>query len=284
MPLRRVGPDGGGRSAAFHAACVGAGYSALDDLNSRGCTGVGEFARNKVDGVRMSTTLTYLAAAVSRTSTIRPGGQVDRVVVQHGHAVAIEVVDEGRRERIDGGRITLAAGAVGSPAILLRSGIGSADALRALGVDVVADRPGVGAVLLDHPSAGLPALPADGVPHDPAVITEIGLRYTTPTSSDTNDMQLCFDVARPRTDARLHARPDAHADGRRGADAPGERRLAHHREHGPVHHRVWLNYLDDPTDTAHARRMAARSRSSAESGDGALRRLAPAGRRRDRRR
>ncbi len=254
MPLRRVGPHRWQPfHAAFHAACVSAGYPALDDLNARGSTGVGEFARNKLDGVRMSTALTYLAAARGRPNlTIRAGGLVDRVVVDHGRAVAIEIVDEGRRERIDGGRITLAAGAIGSPTILLRSGIGPADALRALGLDVVADRPGVGAVLLDHPSAGLPALPADGVPHDPTVITEIGLRYTTPASSDTNDMQLCFTTLLDLEQMRGFM-PDPMPMLMVGAvlmrpASAGTLSLTNADPTTPP--RVWLNYLDDPADVA----------------------------------
>lgn len=254
MPLRRVGSDRWQPfHAAFHAACVRAGYAAVDDLNGRGVTGVGEFARNKVDGVRMSTALTYLAAARGRSNlTIRPIGLVDRVVVEGGRAVAVEIVDGARRERVDGGRITLAAGAIGSPTILLRSGIGPAGALRASGIAVVADRPGVGAVLLDHPSAGLPARPADGVPHDPDVVTEIGLRYTTPGSPDTNDMQLCFTTLLDIEQMRGFM-PDPMPMLMVGAVlmrpwSTGSLSLVSADPTVPP--RLWLNYLDDPDDTA----------------------------------
>lgn len=254
MPLRRVGEEHWQPfHAAFHAACVRAGHPAIDDLNGPGASGVGEFARNKVDGVRMSTALTYLAAARGRPNlTIRPGGLVDRVVVEGGRAVAVEIVDGSRRERFDGERISLAAGAIGSPAILMRSGIGPADALRAVGIAVVADRPGVGAVLLDHPSAGLPAIPATGVAHDPDVVTEIGLRYTTPGSVDTNDMQLCFTTLLDLEQMRGFM-PDPMPMLMVGAvlmrpKSAGSLTLV---DADPtVAPRLWLNYLDDPDDVA----------------------------------
>ena len=99
------------------------------------------------------------------------------------------MISDGRAERIAAERITLSAGAIGSPAILLRSGIGPGDDLRRLGIPVVASLP-VGSILLDHPSVGLFAVPADGFEHDLDVTVEVGLRYTTPGSSDSNDMLL----------------------------------------------------------------------------------------------
>ena len=178
---------------AFEAACVAAGYARCADMNDVAASGVGTFPRNKRNGARMSTALTYLAAARGRANlTIRSGVHVDRVVVEGGRAVSIEVIVDGHRERIGGDRITLTAGAIASPAILLRSGIGPAAELTALGIDVVADRGGVGAVLLDHPSVGLPGVPAAGLEHDLDVVTEVGLRYRSTGSPDDNDMQLCF--------------------------------------------------------------------------------------------
>ncbi len=91
--------------------------------------------------------------------------------------------------------LVLSAGAVSTPAILLRSGIGPAARLRALGIPVVLDRSGVGAVLLDHPSAGLPGLPAPGVRHAGEVVTEVGARYSSDEGAgahDANDLQLCL--------------------------------------------------------------------------------------------
>jgi choline dehydrogenase-like flavoprotein len=85
---------------------------------------------------------------------------VHRVVVEAGRAVGVETADGVVRA----GEVVLAAGAVGSPQLLLLSGIGPADDLRALGVDVVADVPGVGADYTDHPDVYVTWRPAHRLP------------------------------------------------------------------------------------------------------------------------
>lgn len=201
LPIARVEPaHRQPLHRAYYDACRACGIAEAPDLNAPGASGVGALPRNMVGGIRRSVALTYLAAAAVRGNlTIRPEVLVDRVVVERGRAVAVEVVAGGRRERVEGRRIVLTAGAVGTPAILLRSGLGPAGALRALGVPVVADLPGVGSTLRDHPSCGIPVLPADGVCHDPAVFVEVAARVTSENSPTDNDMQLSlftmFDLA-----------------------------------------------------------------------------------------
>ena len=73
-------------------------------------------------------------------------------MVENGRARAVVVQTPDGLRQIEAGTIVLASGAYGSPAILLRSGIGPADELRALGIDVVADLAGVGRDLVDHPA------------------------------------------------------------------------------------------------------------------------------------
>ena len=178
--------------AAFHRACRTLGFAACPDMNREGATGVGVFPRNRRDGVRMSTALTALASARRRSNlTVRSSLHVDRVVIEKGRAVAVDAIDRGQRVRIEGRRITLAAGAISSPAILLRSGVGPRKLLRELAVRCHADLP-VGAVLCDHPSAGLPGLPVGGLTHDLSVVTEVGVRYRSARSTEDNDMQLCL--------------------------------------------------------------------------------------------
>jgi choline dehydrogenase-like flavoprotein len=177
--------------ATFHAACLAAGLGDCVDFNAPGASGAGVWPRNTRDGVRMSSALTHLAPARARPNLeIRANTLVDKVVVEAGRAVAVDIIGSAGRERVAGTRISLAAGAVGSPPILLRSGIGPAAALQALGIPVVVDRPGVGARLLDHPAVGIPAVAADGVPHDTSVVTQAGLRYTAPGSFDCDDIQV----------------------------------------------------------------------------------------------
>ena len=178
--------------AAFYDACRAHGFGACHDMNREGATGVGVFPRNRRDGVRMSTALTSLASARQRSNlTVRSQMHVDRVVIKKGRAVAVEAIQLGQRVRIEGRRITLAAGAISSPAILLRSGVGPRRGLRALTVRCHADLP-VGEVLCDHPSAGLPGLPVEGLVHDLPIVTEVGVRYRSARSTEDNDMQLCL--------------------------------------------------------------------------------------------
>jgi choline dehydrogenase len=174
------------------------------------------------------------------------------VVVQAGRAVAVDVVGDAGRERVAGARITLAAGALGSPLILLRSGVGPAAALQALGIPVVANRPGVGTRLLDHPAVGVPALALDGVPHDNSVVTQAGVRYRSPGSADPDDIQLfaatLFDPALARTflghEVRLFSIGSALVRPR------GTGRLTITTPDPSAQPRVELNYLADPLDVA----------------------------------
>ena len=97
----------------------------------------------------MNAAFTYLAAARGRANlTILPDALVDRVVLDRGRAVGIRTAT-GDVHRAD--EVVLTSGAYGSPAVLLRSGIGPADELRELDIPVAIDLDGVGAHLLDHP-------------------------------------------------------------------------------------------------------------------------------------
>ena len=103
--------------------------------------------------------------------------------------------------------MTLSAGTLISPAILLRSGVGPRDKLEPHGIAQVLESPGVGENLIDHFGAGVQALAREGLEHDPSVVTEVGLRYTAEGSELFNDMQLAVstifdpDQARGLTDA-----------------------------------------------------------------------------------
>jgi choline dehydrogenase len=155
VPIRRYAPE---ERAPLHQAVldagVAAGYAYVEDQNAPGAMGVGPLPVNVVDGVRQSGALTYLAAARSRPNlTIRSDVLVDRVLFAGNRAVGVQLASP--RESVTAGRVILSAGAYGSPAILMRSGLGSADELRALGIPVRADMPGVGQNLQDHPLLNL---------------------------------------------------------------------------------------------------------------------------------
>jgi choline dehydrogenase len=105
---------------------------------------------NLIDGVRQSTALTYLDPARSRSNlTVRPGVLVDRIELAGTRAVGVRLAGAG--EVVEADRVLLAAGSYGSPAILLRSGVGPAGDLQAAGIEPVVERPGVGAGLTEHP-------------------------------------------------------------------------------------------------------------------------------------
>jgi choline dehydrogenase len=145
------------------------GVPIVAEHNAGTSRAVGPISHNVRDGLRVSTAVGYLAAARARPNlTIRPGCLVDRVAFTGDRATGVEVISDGRRDSIAGGRVTLAAGAIGTPAILLRSGVGAADAVRSLGLDVVLDAPAVGTNLKDHQAVFMTALAAPDVPQDPA--------------------------------------------------------------------------------------------------------------------
>lgn len=125
------------------------GLKHVSDLNGPDPRGVGFYALNVVDGVRINTGMAYLSAAVRARPnlTIRGEAEVDRVVVEHKRAVGVNLIDG---EFIPAGEVMLASGAFGSPAILMRSGIGPSAHLADLGITTIADLP-VGNRLQDHP-------------------------------------------------------------------------------------------------------------------------------------
>jgi len=137
---------------AFVEAGVEAGYGATADYNGERQEGFGAMHMTVKDGVRWSTANAYLKPALKRPNLhLVKHALTDRLTVQ-GHRVAGVAYTVGGEQRLATAHreVIVAAGPIGSPTILQRSGIGPADLLRRHGVDVVADRPGVGANLMDH--------------------------------------------------------------------------------------------------------------------------------------
>jgi choline dehydrogenase-like flavoprotein len=133
---------------AFAGACDELGFPAEPDKNAGGEPGHGPIPLNVVDGVRVNTAMAYLAPRRgSELLTVRGSTRVSRVVVEGGRAVGVQTPDG----VIRADEVVLAAGAVASPHLLMLSGIGPADQLRAAGVRVLVDAPGVGAEFSDHP-------------------------------------------------------------------------------------------------------------------------------------
>ncbi|MEU2830626.1 GMC family oxidoreductase N-terminal domain-containing protein [Streptomyces lavendulae] len=134
---------------AFVDAALADGIRPTDDFNGADPHGVGPYPMNVRDGVRVNTGMAYLTEEVRSRSnlTIRAGVLVDRVLFDGGRATGVLLADG---TELRAAEVILSAGAYGSAAILLRSGIGPADDLRALDIPVIADLP-VGLNLQDHP-------------------------------------------------------------------------------------------------------------------------------------
>ena len=138
---------------AFIEAAKTLGFPEIDDLNGLETFGVGRLKMNNENGTRLSTALTYLTDEVWRRDnlTIRGETLVDVVRFEQRRAAGVRLVGG---EEIDADTVVLAAGTLGSGAILLRSGIGPAADLAELAIPVVADLP-VGRYYMEQPASVL---------------------------------------------------------------------------------------------------------------------------------
>jgi choline dehydrogenase len=170
---------------AFFDACHAASFAEVTDHNAPASTGVRPTPRNRHKRVRISTALGYLNAVRHRLNfTIRSRANAHRVLVENGRAIGIEVTCGGIVQRIHGRRITLSAGAINSPAILMRSGIGPRLELEALGIKCLVDLAGVGKNLIDHPMVFIAAKPVPVLAHEPYITTPIIVRCTAGSSDE----------------------------------------------------------------------------------------------------
>ncbi|WP_245944055.1 choline dehydrogenase [Acuticoccus kandeliae] len=136
---------------AFVEAGAEAGYERTDDYNGEKQEGFGPMDATIWKGRRWSTANAYLRPALARPNVELVRGLVQRVVFEGSRAVGVEILRGGTVTRVTARReVILAASSINSPKLLMLSGIGPAAHLAALGIDVRADRPGVGSNLQDH--------------------------------------------------------------------------------------------------------------------------------------
>ncbi|GAA1324174.1 GMC family oxidoreductase [Pseudonocardia xinjiangensis] len=142
-------------SLAFIAAGVEYGLPLNRDFNGERLDGVGLLYSNVRDGERHSAARAYLRPAADRPNlVVRTRAFVRRVLLDGRRATGVRYSDAlGQSFEVHADSVTLAAGAVRTPQLLMLSGIGPADHLREHGIEVIAHVPGVGANLQDHPSA-----------------------------------------------------------------------------------------------------------------------------------
>jgi choline dehydrogenase len=144
-------------SRAFIDACEQRGIARNDDFNGATQLGAGLYQVTQKAGRRWSAADAYLFPALGRNNfDLVSGALVRRIVLEQNRAVAVEYERAGRLITQRANReILLCAGTIGSPQILMLSGIGPTEQLRQHGLDVRIDLPGVGENLQDHPIAGL---------------------------------------------------------------------------------------------------------------------------------
>jgi choline dehydrogenase len=178
-------------AVAFHQACLAADFRDDPDQNHPESTGVSPRARNTLNGIRISMAMAYLDPARHRLNlTIKANVMARRLLFHGRRAVGVEVESGGERFTVEADRIVLSSGAIGSPHLLLLSGVGPAAQLRSAGVNVLHDLPGVGQNLRDHPSATVLFRMAGERPDVQAPAIQVGLRYTVEGSYLQNDMQI----------------------------------------------------------------------------------------------
>ncbi|MET8946691.1 GMC oxidoreductase [Streptomyces sp. NPDC004542] len=165
MGLRAV-PDN--ELSAWASAALGAarelGYREVD-MGAPGRPGYGRPLLNSAGGLRRNAAFAYLDPATrSRPNlTILADALVDRLSVRAGRVSGVHAVLDGERVTLQADTYVLASGTFGSPAVLLRSGIGPAAQLKENGIRCEADLPGVGANLSDQPGVFVPLSPTDGL-------------------------------------------------------------------------------------------------------------------------
>lgn len=152
IPVHRAPlTDWGPVDLALREAALAAGHPWHDDLNAPDAEGVCTFAMNSRDGRRASTNDAYLEPARGRPNlTVVGDAIVDRVLFEGARATGVRIVSPDGPLDVGADEVVLSAGAIHSPAILQRSGIGPAAWLQGAGTPVLADLP-VGQGFFDHP-------------------------------------------------------------------------------------------------------------------------------------
>ena len=184
IPVRRLFPDlWNPRAKAVADAFRDAGYAYLPDQNGPWADGYFPITISNAYDRRVSAAVGYLDPVTRQRPNLRiaTGAEVTRLIFDGTRCVGIAAMIDGKETEFRAAEVILSAGAIHSPAHLLRAGIGPAGALAELGIKVLAARPGVGQRLMDHPSISLssfiaPAARLNGITRRHILV---GLRYSS---------------------------------------------------------------------------------------------------------
>jgi len=141
----------------FVEAAQAAGIPFTEDFNGERQEGAGYFQVTQKNGKRHSAAAAFLKPVLGRPNlTAKTGAHVSRLLFEKKKAIGVEFLHEGKTEQVRAAReVILSGGTINSPQVLMLSGIGPADHLRDLNIPVIADLPGVGQNLQDHPLIGV---------------------------------------------------------------------------------------------------------------------------------
>jgi choline dehydrogenase len=145
------GPAANPLFGAFFAAVQQAGYQLTTDVNGYRQEGFAAFDRNIHRGRRLSAARAYLYPARERGNlTVATRAFVSKIIFRGTRAVGVQFTQHGTVKKVRAAEVILCGGAINSPQLLQLSGVGNAAELAALGIEPVADLPGVGENLQDH--------------------------------------------------------------------------------------------------------------------------------------
>ncbi|HEY4025264.1 MAG TPA: FAD-dependent oxidoreductase [Candidatus Dormibacteraeota bacterium] len=181
-------------SQAFIDACAELGHPVIDDFNAHQF-GAGWHHVDIRDGKRDGVLTAYLRPALARHNvTVKTGALATRLVLEGGRCVGVEYEENGRLAVARAAaEVIVCAGAIGSPKLLMLSGIGDPDQLKGLGIPTLVDLPGVGQNFHDHPlvigPVGLMSKPG---PDPKGNMTEVALFCGSEPGLLVPDLEICL--------------------------------------------------------------------------------------------
>ena len=165
-------------AAHFIEAATQAGFDRTDDFNGPKQRGFDYYQVTQKNGRRCSAAVAYLRPALSRANLkIYTHSLAEKVLIEGGRAMGVRYRRKGKLQTARGGHIILSGGAINSPQLLMLSGIGPADHLRDIGIDMHHELPGVGRNLQDHLDVCTLRMSKEPITYDNLNEITVGLRY-----------------------------------------------------------------------------------------------------------